>query len=156
MIEAATDLSQNIKEHKKPAMHTSEHILNQTMVRMFGCTRSMNSHIEAKKSKCDYFLSEEPSAAIMAEVERIVNEVIDQHLPVTIKYMSKEDAVGLVDMNKLPENVSDTLRFVYVGDYDTCACVGAHVENTSEIGHFKLLTYDYTDGRLRLRFKLTE
>ena len=43
-----------------------------------------------------------------------------------------------------------------VGDYDTCACIGAHVNNTSEIGHFKMLTYDYTDGRLRLRFKLTE
>ena len=156
MVEAATDLSQNIKEHKKPAMHTSEHILNQTMVRMFGCARSKNSHIESKKSKCDYFLSEKPSVAIMEEVERRVNEVIDQCLPITIKYMPKEEAVGLVDLSKLPENVSETLRIVCVGDYDTCACVGAHVGNTSEIGLFKLLTYDYTDGRLRLRFKLTE
>ena len=35
-------------------MHTAEHILNQTMVRMFGCPRSKNAHIERKKSKCDY------------------------------------------------------------------------------------------------------
>ena len=37
-------------------MHTAEHILNGTMVRMFGCTRSRNAHIERKKSKCDYLL----------------------------------------------------------------------------------------------------
>ena len=39
-----------------PPMHTAEHILNGTMVRMFGCTRSRNAHIERKKSKCDYLL----------------------------------------------------------------------------------------------------
>ena len=103
-----------LNEHNKaeyPPMHTAEHILNQTMVRMFGCPRSKNAHIERKKCKCDY---------------------------------------------ELPEDASDTLRIVRIGDYDACACIGAHVNNTSEIGHFKMLTYDYTDGRLRLRFKLTE
>lgn len=154
MIEAATDLSDNVKEHANPAMHTAEHILNQTMVRMFGCPRSMNTHIERKKSKCDYELPEDPGMEKMAEVERIVNEVIDRHLPVTARLVSKEEAANLVDMNKLPENVGDTLRIICIGDYDACACVGAHVENTSQIGHFKLLNCDYAPGRLRVRFKL--
>lgn len=92
----------------------------------------------------------------MKEVERRVNEVIDQHLPVTIEFVPKEEARALADLSKLPENVSEMLRIVKVGDYDTCACIGAHVANTSEIGHFKLLTYDYSEGRLRLRFKLIE
>jgi misacylated tRNA(Ala) deacylase len=137
-------------------MHTAEHILNQTMVRMFGCPRSKNAHIERKKSKCDYELPEEPTAEIMAEVERRVNEVIDRHLPVTIEFVPKAEAKEIVDLSKLPEDASNTLRIVRIGDYDVCACIGAHVNNTSEIGHFKMLTYDYTDGRLRLRFKLTE
>ena len=133
-----------LNEHNKqeyPPMHTAEHILNQTMVRMFGCPRSKNAHIERKKSKCDYLLAEEPSAEAMAEVEKKINEVIDRHLPVTIECMPKEKAGG-------------TLRIVRIGDYDACACIGSHVANTSEIGHFKLLNYDYADGRLRLRFKL--
>ena len=67
-----------------------------------------------------------------------------------------KEAKEIVDLSKLPEDASDTLRIVRIGDYDACACIGAHVNNTSEIGHFKMLTYDYTDGRLRLRFKLTE
>ena len=78
-----------LNEHNKqeyPPMHTAEHILNQTMVRMFGCPRSKNAHIERKKSKCDYLLAEEPSAEVMAEVEKKINEVIDRHLPVTIEF----------------------------------------------------------------------
>ena len=139
-----------------PPMHTVEHILNQTMVRMFGCPRSRNAHIERKKSKCDYELAEAPSQEQMEEIERKVNEVIDQHLPVTIEFLPREEAASLVDLSKLPERASETLRIVRIGDYDACACIGAHVGNTSEIGHFKILTYDYAEGRLRIRFKLME
>lgn len=139
-----------------PPMHTAEHLLNQTMVRMFGCPRSKNAHIERKKSKCDYELPAAPSEEQMKEVERRINEVIDWHLPVTIEFMPKEQAASIVDLSKLPENASEMLRIVRIGDYDACACIGAHVANTSEIGHFKLLNYDYSEGRLRLRFKLTE
>lgn len=156
MIEADTGLSGNVKEHANPAMHTAEHILNQVMVRMFGCPRSMNTHIERKKSKCDYLLAEDPGEEKMAEVERQVNEVIDRHLPVTVHFMSKDEAAAIVDMNKLPDNVGDTLRIIRVGDFDACACVGAHVENTSRIGRFKFLNCDFTPGRLRVRFKLLE
>ena len=146
-----------LNEHNKqeyPPMHTAEHILNQTMVRMFGCPRSKNAHIERKKSKCDYELAEAPTTEQMAEIERRINEVIDRHLPVTIEFMSREEAAQLVDLSKLPEAAGDTLRIVRIGDYDACACIGAHVSNTTEIGHFKMLTYEFADGRLRLRFKL--
>lgn len=126
------------------------------MVRLFGCPRSRNAHIERKKSKCDYQLSEAPTAEQMAAVEQQVNDVIDQHLPITIEFMPREEAAHIVDLSKLPADASETLRIVRIGDYDACACIGAHVENTSEIGHFKLLNYDYAEGRLRLRFKLVE
>ena len=148
-----------LNEHLKaeyPPMHTAEHILNQTMVRMFGCPRSKNAHIERKKSKCDYLLSKAPSDEQMAEVERIINEMIDRNLPVISEYMSHNEASRYVDLSKLPDDVSETLRIVRVGDYDVCACIGEHVANTSEIGHFKMLNYEYVDGRLRLRFKLIE
>lgn len=137
-------------------MHTAEHILNQTMVREFGCKRSMNAHIERKKSKCDYYLAEDPGPEKMQAIERKVNEVIGRNLPVTVEFMPKEEAAGSVDLSKLPADASPTLRIVRIGDYDTCACIGAHVANTSEIGKFKLLNYDFENGRLRLRFKLTE
>jgi len=137
-----------------PPMHTAEHILNQTMVQMFGCPRSKNAHIERKKSKCDYLLSEAPTEEQIAEIERRVNEVIDQYLDVSCEFMSYEEAAKYVDLSKLPDIIPDTLHIVRVGYYDACACIGEHVRNTSEIGHIKLLNHDYENGRWRIRFKL--
>ena len=153
-METTTLNAHNKSEY--PPMHTAEHILNQTMIRMFGCRRSHNAHIERKKSKCDYFLPEAPDMAQMADVERKVNEIINLRLPVTCDFLSHKEAARYVDLSKLPEHVSDILRIVRVGDYDACACIGQHVSNTSEIGRFKLLNCEYADGRLRVRFKLEE
>lgn len=135
-------------------MHTVEHILNQTMVRMFGCERSRNAHIERKKSKCDYSLPCAPSEEQIAEIERRVNEVIAQQLPITVEFVTRDNVPDGVDLGKLPADASETLRIVRVGDYDTCACIGMHVENTSEIGCFKIISHSYGNGTLRLRFKL--
>ncbi|MBQ8269894.1 MAG: hypothetical protein IJZ22_01630 [Bacteroidaceae bacterium] len=146
-----------LNDHNKqefPPMHTAEHILNQTMVRMFGCERSRNAHIERKKSKCDYTLTGEPTAEQIAEIEQRVNEVIVQHLPVSIEYCTRDNVPATVDLGKLPADASDTLRLVRVGDYDICACIGTHVENTAEIGTFKIISHTWEGGTLRLRFKL--
>lgn len=137
-----------------PPMHTAEHLLNATMVSMFGCPRSRNAHIERKKSKADYLLDEAPTEEQIREIERRVNMQISRCLDVTIEYMSRAEASGIVDLSKLPAEVSDMLRIVRIGDYDACACIGAHVANTSEIGTFRILTSDYADGRWRMRFRL--
>ena len=139
-----------------PPMHTAEHILNGTMVRLFGCPRSRNAHIERKKSKCDYLLDACPTDEEVTRIEAAVNEVIGRHLDVTIDYMPRSEAASLVDLSKLPEDASETLRIVRVGDYDACACTGAHVKNTAEIGTFKILSHDYADGRWRVRWKVIE
>ena len=146
-----------LNEHNKaeyPPMHTVEHILNQTMVRMFGCERSRNAHIERKKSKCDYTLPCAPTEEQIADIESRVNEVIAQHLPVTVEFVTRDNVPQGVDLGKLPADASEMLRIVRVGVYDTCACIGAHVENTSEIGTFRIISHSFENGTLRLRFKL--
>ena len=135
-------------------MHSVEHILNQTMVRMFGCERSRNAHIERKKSKCDYTLPCAPTEEQIVEIERRVNDVIAQNLPVTAELVTRDNVPQGVDLSKLPADASDTLRIVRVGDYDICACIGSHVSNTAEIGTFRIISHSYENGTLRLRFKL--
>ncbi|MDR3705532.1 MAG: hypothetical protein P4L28_06465 [Paludibacteraceae bacterium] len=152
MMESVELNAHNKQEY--PPMHTAEHILNQTMVRTFGCTRAVNAHIERKKSKCDYVLSAQPTEEQIQVVEAKVNEVIASNLHITVEFVTQDSIPAGVEVYKLPEDVSETIRLVRVGDYDTCACIGTHVENTSEIGQFKIISHDYEDGRLRLRFKL--
>jgi len=148
-----TILNEPKKLYNEP-MHTCEHILNQTMVRMFGCGRSMNAHIEKKKSKCDYTLAEAPTDAQIAELTERVNKIIDSHLPVTIDFMERSQAAKIVDLSKLPAEATETLRIIRVGDYDACACIGQHVNNTSELGHLEIISHDFEDGRWRVRFKM--
>ena len=142
----------NKAEHEES--HSCEHILNGTMVKMFGCPRSKNAHIERKKSKCDYLLDNEPTAEQVAAVEAKVNEEIAKNHDVAVEFMSRDEAAKIVDLSKLPEDASETLRIVRIGDYDVCACIGAHVSNTSEIGTFKIISHSFADGVWRLRWKI--
>ena len=137
-----------------PRMHTAEHILNQTMVRMFGCERSKNTHIERKKSKCDYHLAKEPSQQQLQQIEQQVNDVIKSDLLVTDEMVDKMLAVEFLDLSKLPLDAPETIRVIRVGNYDACACIGPHVRRTSEIGKFKITTVSYNNGILRIRFRL--
>ena len=148
-------LNAHNKEEHRPS-HTCEHIVNQTMIRLFGCGRSVAAHIERKKSKLDYRLDRRPTDEEVKRLEEAVNEVIARHLPVTTEYITQEEARGRFDLARLPEDASETVRVVHVGDYDECLCIGAHVENTAEIGTFRILSHDWDEERKvwRMRFKL--
>lgn len=156
MMEMNTNLSA-LNAHNKqeyPPMHTCEHIVNRTMVNLFGCGRAVSAHIERKKSKLDFALPQAPDEEAIARVEATVNEVIARHLPVHVEYITQAEAQGRFDLHRLPDDASETLRVVHVGDYDECLCIGAHVENTAEIGTFRIISHDYKDGVFRMRFKL--
>ena len=148
-------LNEHHKEEFAPA-HTAEHLLNQTMIRMFGCERSRNAHIERKKSKINYNLTVCPTAEQVAEIERIMNEVIEKVLPVTYEFVTRDNIPEGVVLDKLPEDASETLRIVRIGDYDICACIGNHVETTKEIGTFKITSTSYNEGNFRIVFKVIQ
>jgi misacylated tRNA(Ala) deacylase len=148
------DFNPNRKEYDPP-MHSAEHILNQTMIRMFDCGRTINAHIEAKKSRIDFRLPECPTAGQIAEIERRVNDVIDADLPITEHFLSRDEAAREVSLMRLPEDAGDTIRIIRVGDYDVCPCSGPHVKSSKQIGEFKIASTDFKDGVFRIRFRLT-
>ena len=135
-------------------MHSAEHILNQTMVRMFNKGRSFSNHIEKKKSKCDYHFDRDLTATEIETIENKVNDVIRQNLSVVEEFYETVKAEKNFNLNKLPENAGDKIRIINIGDYDACPCSGLHVSHTKEIGRFKIISTNYNDGVLRIRFKL--
>lgn len=149
------ELNQAKKDYSQP-MHTAEHILNQTMIRLFGCGRSITNHIEKKKSKCDYKFPRALTDEDIVQIETKVNEIIAQNLDVSESFVDKDEAAAKFNLEKLPANVSQTLRIISVGNYDACPCIGAHVANTSEIGIFKIISTDFNEGVLRIRYKVVE
>ncbi|MCQ2289416.1 MAG: hypothetical protein MJZ74_10005 [Muribaculaceae bacterium] len=147
-------LNEHNKAEHRPS-HTAEHLLNQTMVRMFGCERSRNAHIERKKSKINYNLPVCPTTEQIAQVEATMNRLIAEDLPVTYEFVTRDNIPAGVVLDKLPEDASETLRIVRIGDYDVCACIGAHVDSTGEIGSFKITSTSYNEGSFRIVFKVT-
>ena len=160
-----------LNDHNKdefPPAHTAEHLLNQLMMRMFGCERSSNAHIERKKSKISYILDHKPDRKEEREIERQMNELIEQDLPVTFQFVTLAELEGIVmeaepgspdsriALDRLPADASDTIRLVRIGDYDVCTCIGKHVRSTAQIGRFEMLGTNWDNDRMafRIRYKI--
>lgn len=148
-----------LNQHNKseyPPMHTAEHLLNQTMCRMFGCERSRDTHIERKKSKINFILQERPTDKQIADIEEKINKLIAEDLPVTYEFVDREHIPAGVKLDRLPEDASETIRIVRIGNYDVCPCIGAHVASTAEIGSFRITSTSYNDTSFRIVYKLGE
>ena len=148
-----------LNQHNKseyPPMHTAEHLLNQTMCRMFGCERSRDTHIERNKSKINFILQERPTDKQIADIEEKINKLIAEDLPVTYEFVDREHIPAGVKLDRLPEDASETIRIVRIGDYDVCPCIGAHVASTAEIGSFRITSTSYNDTSFRIVYKLGE
>ena len=139
-----------------PPAHTAEHLLNQTMIRLFGCGRSHNAHIERKKSKMSFILDHKPSRQEEKEIERRMNELIEADLPVTFEFVNRDNLPTEISTERLPADASDTIRLVRIGDYDVCPCIGKHVRSTRQIGRFEMLgtNWDEMEHSFRVRFKI--
>ena len=127
-------------------MHSAEHILNQTMVRLYGCGRCFTAHLDTKKSKCDYHFDHALTDEEISKIESKVNSIIDSDLPVTESIVPMDIAEKLYNIEKLPDIVAGDIRIVHIGDFDDCPCIGEHVSSTAEIGRFKITTTSFEDG----------
>lgn len=148
-----------LNEHNKdefPPAHTAEHLLNQLMVRMFGCQRSTNAHIERKKSKMSYVLDHKPTRREEKAIEDEMNRLIEADMPVTYETVDRNHIPEGVSLERLPKDASEMIRLVRIGDYDVCPCIGKHVRSTSQIGRFELLgtNWDEPTHTFRIRFKV--
>ena len=146
------------REVSFPPAHTAEHLLNQTMIRLFGCERSYNAHIERKKSKMSFYLERKPSRQEEKLIEQEMNRLISEDLPVTFEYVSRDELPEGISLERLPDDAADTIRLVRIGDYDVCPCIGKHVRSTAQIGSFEMLgtNWDEHERSFRVRFKIIQ
>ena len=135
-----------------PVMHTAEHLVNGTIARMLGCGRAFSTHIEKKKSKCDFRFPRNLTPEELERVEQTVNSQIAAKLGVRDELLSPDEAGARYSLERLPEG-AESVRIVHIGDYDACPCIGSHVTNTAEIPTVSIISSDCTDGVLRVRFK---
>ena len=145
-----------LNEHNKqeyPPMHTAEHLISGAIDRMVHCGRPITTHIERKKSKCDFRFDRNLSVQEISRVEREVNDAIAAQIDVTTELLSREEASRNFDLARLPDAAGDRVRIVRIGSFDACPCIGTHVANTAEIPPVRIISSDCSNGILRVRFK---
>lgn len=103
-------------------------------------------------------LDHKPSRKDEKEIERRMNELIEEDLPVKYKFVTRQNIPDNVELTNLPDDASETIRLVYIGDYDVCPCIGKHVRSTSQIGRFELLgtNWDEEAHSFRIRYKVVQ
>jgi len=136
-----------------PRMHSAEHLLNGAMVRKFNKGRSFTQHVERKKSKCDYNFDRELTEQEIKELEVEINEIIRKDIKMEEIYIPIEEAKNEYDLSKLPEGIEGEIRIIKFGEFDACPCIGPHVNSTSEIEGFRIVSTSCENNILRIRFK---
>ena len=130
--------------------HTATHLLNAALkVVINKDVHQKGSNITDERMRfdfsCDHKLTEEEKKA----VEDLVNKWIDEGLPVTKKEMSKEEAIKSGAECMFIEKYPDIVTVYSIGDVSKELCGGPHVNNTSELGHFKIKKEEASSAGVR-------
>lgn len=119
--------------------HTATHLLHQALRDVLGpSVRQEGSNITGERLRFDFFVDKKPSDELFKKVEQIVNEKINENLPVHFEIMPKKEAEKIGALYFFKEKYGDEVKVYFVGDYSKEFCGGPHVQNTGEIGSIKI------------------
>ena len=127
--------------------HTGQHLLSAVIEQLFS-TRTVSFHLGSESSTID--LDRELTPAELARVEQDANAVIWRDAPVSIRFVTEEEAKQL-PLRKEPARAG-ILRLIEIDGVDLSACGGTHVEQTGAIGQLALTTWERFKGGQRLEF----
>ncbi len=121
-------------------LHTACHLLNQALREVLNDKNIMQrgSNITADRLRFDFNFDRKLTDEEKKKIEDLMNEKIKENLPITMKEMSLEEAKEQGAVGVFDDKYGDRVKVYKVGGFSTELCAGPHVENTSELGKFKI------------------
>jgi alanyl-tRNA synthetase len=127
--------------------HTGQHVLSAACDRLYG-VRTVSFHLGAASSTID--LARELSRQELAAVEGEANRIVWEDHPVSIRFVSAEDAAALPLRKESARE--GMLRLIDIDSYDLSACGGTHVASTGSIGLIASGAVERFKGGQRIEF----
>jgi alanyl-tRNA synthetase len=121
-------------------LHTVTHLLHEALRRVLGPhVEQRGSNITVERLRFDFSHPEKLSVEQLAEVEKLVNEQIQENLPVISEKMSLEQAQEMGAIGLFQDRYGAWVNVYSIGTFSKEICGGPHVEHTSELGHFRIV-----------------
>lgn len=144
------------RRHKLMRSHTAAHVVSALMIQKTGAKITGNQ-LSMEKVRIDYN-TELYDVGLLQRLIDEANQVIARNLDVGTRTVSRaeaEEMPGVAQLAKgLPEGISE-IRLIEIDGFDTQACGGTHVANTSEIGTLTFLKAENKGkGNRRVYFTL--
>ena len=132
-------------------LHTATHILNEALriVLKKPDIYQKGSNITPERLRFDFNFDRKLTKKEIKEIENIVNEKIKQKLPVTFKEMNLEEAKKLGAQGVFENKYGEKVRVYSIGNFSKEICAGPHVNNTGELGNFKILKEESSASGVR-------
>ena len=130
--------------------HTATHLLNAALkIVVSKDVHQKGSNITSERMRFDFSCDHKLTDEEKIKTEELVNSWINDGLNVTVKEMSKEDAVSSGAECMFIEKYPDIVTVYSIGDVSHELCGGPHVKNTSELGYFKIIKEEASSAGVR-------
>jgi alanyl-tRNA synthetase len=145
---------------KEVKYHTATHLLHQALRDVLGPeVGQKGSNITAERLRFDFAFSRKMTDEEKKKVEEIVNQKINLALPMQKIVLPKAEAEKTGALHFFGDKYGETVSVYFIGDtietaYSKEFCGGPHVENTKELGRFKIIKEEAVSAGVR-RIKAT-
>ena len=130
--------------------HTATHLLNAALkITVSEDVHQKGSNINNERMRFDFSCDHKLTPEEIKNTEDLVNKWINEDLPVSVKEMTKEEAVKIGAEHMFIERYPDVVTVYFVGDVSKEICMGPHVKSTSEIGTFKIVKEEASSAGVR-------